>query len=212
MGTPDATATQFVKILNDNPAARSLYRALVEHALEPVDRNELAQQAEGFPRPATFVQTIQGALSTLVRVGALEETVLVNNVPYEGTRDELMDDDAISDEDEIAFTVRATEGGRQALELTEPAREIAALFAAKPQHQRAFSQVLNACAEPGGKTGREIDALLEGDRDALKYDARTDCPTVYPAYFTGALEEAGALVWDRAAGVWKATAAGLAAR
>lgn len=201
------TAERFVALANDNPAARSAYRALLQVAALPIERVALAGALEGAALPATFVQSPQNAISTLVRAGVLSETVLVDGVPYAGTARDLQSDESVSADAEVSFLAQITPAGALALEALAPAREIAALFGAKPHHVRAFRMVLGICARQGGATPADVEALLEADPRALR---RTDggAPAVYPSYFTDALEKAGAISWSKAAHTWNTTPAG----
>lgn len=202
---------QFADLLDKNPASRGVYRLIVEHAKGAIDREELASFADELPKPATFIQSSQNAITTLVRVGMLAQTVLVNGNVYAGEAEDVMDDESIPEDASISYVVQATQAGCLALEQLAPSREVAALLEAKPQHRMTFCQVMRWCAQAGGKSMRALEALLEGDREALKYDTHTNRPTVYPAYFTSALEGVGALAWDAKSATWKTTEAGLAA-
>lgn len=206
------TAARFIELLEANPASRNAYRMLLERAREQIDRTCLAEWLDTEPTPAAFIQTSQNAISTLVSKRVLAQTILINGNPYEGDAQALMDDDGIADDDEITYLVQITPAGQIVLDQTAPSQSIAELFERKPQHRAAFLKVLDACAAQAGASARALEDLFKDDRDALKYSEHANRPTVYPAYFTGALEAAGAIAWDAAASVWRTTLAGRAAQ
>lgn len=198
-------AARFIALVNDNPACRSAYRALLEACSAPVERVQLARVLEVTPTPATFIQSPQNAITTLVRAGVVSETVLVDGMPYDGNASDLLDDEGVSDDANIVYMVNITLAGTFALDALAPSCETQVLFDAKPQHARAFRMVLDACAHEDGATPASIERLLQDDPCALMRD-ENGVPSVYPSYFTGALEKAGALVWDSRALVWRLAA------
>lgn len=210
MEEDSAIAEQFVELVSVNPACRSAYRAILLAADAPISRADAAAAVEASAHPATFIQAPQDAVTTLVRAQVLAQTILVNGEPYEGTPEDLVEDEAVQETDEISYLVQTTDAGRAALALLAPETRLRALLAEKPQHAPAFLKVLDAASGPEGATKQALEQLLSADPDALKYDARTRMPTVYPAYFTGALEDAGALQWNGRTARWQATEAGRA--
>lgn len=199
-----------VGLVRTNPASKKLYVAALEamKASEgEMDRKSLAASLDGVPVPATCTQTSQQIISSLASNGALEEMIYVDGERYEGTLDELREDETIPEDAVVEHRVAVTEAGLMALEHFAPSREIALLFEEKPQHSHAFKKVLKACSCPEGKSGKEVETLFKGDDEALKPSERTGLPTVYPAFFTGELERVGAVEWN---GAWRTTEEGRA--
>lgn len=206
----EQTAARFVELVALNPAFRHPYRAALIAADGSIERGRLAEAIAEAPAPATFIQTPQDAITTCVGAGVLEQTIFVNGEPYAGSPEDLQADDAIDEEAEISYRVALTDAGRRALAALAPENLLGQLMEDKPQHAAAFLKVLAVCALEGGAPKADIERALAAD-GSLKVDQRTQVPTVYPAYFTGALEDAGALRWNAATARWEATAAGRAA-
>lgn len=206
----EQTAARFVGLIAANPAFRQPYRAALIAADGSIERERLAAAIACAPAPATFIQTPQDAITTCVGAGVLDQTLLVDGEPYDGTLEDLQADDAIDDAAEISYRVSLTDAGRRALAALAPENLLRRLMEDKPQHAAAFLKVLAVCAPDGGAPKAAIESALVAD-DSLKIDQRTQVPTVYPAYFTSALEDAGALRWNTATTCWEATEAGRAA-
>lgn len=195
-----------VEFMERNPS----YERLIMHALELVQtyatRDVLAQELAAF-KNKNCLQTPQQILTLLVKYGALDETLLVDGEPYEGTLEAFQEDETIPDDAEITYELALTDFGKRAYKEFGPAAKIAKLFEDDAQSAPTYLRVLTFVNVEGGKPKSEIEAMLLADDDAVKRNPRTNIPTIYPVYYTTALEDAGALIWN---GVWNLTEAGRA--
>lgn len=206
IGPAEEAFERFRSLHTNNPAYQELYLHLIKACQEEQERSCAVASLDEFDRPKTATQSSQQIVTMLIECGVIEQRIVVDGELYAGDETLLAEDESIPDDALIQYFVHTTEAGMRALEEFDPLKRIAGLFASKPQHARAFSLVLQACShEP--KTQRAIEKLFEGDADALKLDPVMGLPRVYPAYFTGALEQAGALVWK---GTWRTTSEGMA--
>ena len=201
----DARYAGIVEMVQRNPASRPLYRAALERARTRIDRRELCSMLEDVPKSRTCTQTPQTVVGALVRHGALEETILVDGEPYGGTPEQFRADESITEATKVSYAVATTTAGKRFLEADKPSSRLEALLESKPEHARSLMEVLMFCDCSDGKTRDEIADMLYADGDALMIDPNTGRPSVYPAYFTGELEDAGALTWN---GTWKLTREG----
>ena len=188
-----------------NPASRSLFAAALASAREPLSHDELADQLDDVYRPSTCTQTPRSAIGALVRHGGLRETILVDGEPYEGTREDFRNDDAIPEDARVEYLLSTTSAGERLLATISSSSRIQRLFDSRPEHARVFTDVLAFCDTSDGRTRDEIAEYLKGDGDALHVSPQTGFPTVYPAFYTGALEDVGALAWR---GRWRLTKEG----
>lgn len=196
---------KLVSVINENPASKKLVFAALEAAGAQVDRSVLVARLSELPRVRTCMQTPQTVISLMVNYGALNETILVDGIPYEGSLDDLQDDETVLEDAEISYLIETTAMGQRLLEDNAAHTVIARLFTDRPQHAETFLKVLQFCNVEEGRPMKQIEAYLEQDAEALGVNPETGFPAVYPAYFTTALEEAGAMEWD---GVWKLTREG----
>lgn len=199
-----ASLEALLDLVANNQAATKLYQAALGRCGEATDRAALAAELAGIPVPRTCMQTPQTVLNSLVRRGALAQTTLVNGEPYQGTPEEFAKDEGISAEARITYSLVTTELGRELERQISPAAAIAKLFAEKPEHVEGFEEVLALCDSDEGATRDQIAEHLNGC-GVIRYNPSTGQPFVFPAYYTGKLEDAGALVWD---GTWRLTKEG----
>lgn len=190
-----------------NPANISYYRAALEGAADPIDYDDLADIVAATPAPATCALRPKNAISNLVDKGGLKQTITVDGQEYEGTYDDLMNDETIDPDAMVAYLVSITDPGRALLEEIEPKGRIEALFKDKPQYAEGFVAVLDLCAgAEAGVAKDDIRRMLAGSADLLRVDQRTGIPTLSTAFYTTNLEDAGALAWRD--GAWCITDAG----
>lgn len=202
----ELTYEDLVEFIQRNPS----YESLIMHALELVPmypaRSVLAQELIPFKKK-NCLQTPQQILTLMVKYGALDETLLVDGEPYEGTFEVFQEDETIPEEADIAYELTLTEFGKRARQEFGPAAKIVKLFEDDAESAPIYSKVLAFVNIEGGRPKAEIEELLLADDDAVKRNPKTNVPTIYPVYYTTALEDAGALYWD---GVWNLTEAGKA--
>lgn len=195
-----------VEFIERNPS----YECLIMHALEMVQtsaaRDVLAQELAAF-KTKNCLQTPQQILTLLVKYGALDETLLVDGEPYEGTLEAFQEDETIPEEAEIVYELALTELGKRAQKEFGPVAKIAKLFEEDAESAPIYQKLLTFLDIEGGRPKSEIEAMLLADDDAIKRNPNTNIPTIYPVYYTTALEDAGALSWN---GVWNLTEAGKA--
>lgn len=201
----EQTYDKLVSVVNENPASKKLVFAALEAAGTQVDRNVLVARLSELPRVRTCMQTPQTVIGLMVTYGALSETILVDGTPYKGSLDDLQDDETVLEDAEVSYLIETTAMGQRLLEDYAPRNVVSRLFADRPQHAKTFLKVLRFCDAEGGQSMKQIKAYLEQDAEALGVNPETGFPAVYPAYFTTALEEAGAMEWN---GVWKLTREG----
>lgn len=194
--------------MRDNSANRIYYRAALEGARTTVDFDDLAEILRSTPAPATCQVDSRNAITNLINKGGLVQSIFVDDAPYEGTYADLMEDETIPEDALVSYYVDITPEGEALLEETSPASSIASLLASKPDRAASLIAVLDLCAATDeGARKSLIEAYFKDHPEQLA----TAKPAVRlsPSYFTCALEDAGALVWND--GAWVATQEGKAA-
>ncbi len=156
---------------------------------------------------ASYSQSPAVVVDILVRSGALEEQVLADGQPYEGTIQDMQLDPEIADDVVAQALLSVTPEGADLLESYAAENTLHALLAEKPQYEAAFQTVLAACAVEGGCARADLEQAL-GKLPQLQPDPHTKQTAVYPQFFIDALETAGGIAWD---GAWRTTEAGRAA-
>lgn len=94
----------------------------------------------------------------------------------------------------------ATPEGLEVVDAQDDEGAIRELLGKEPQYLDIYHQILDFCCEPGGRSAKEVDRLVN-DSPLLQEPRR------YSGYFVGRLERKGALQWQ---GGWCTTAAGRA--
>jgi hypothetical protein len=196
------------ELLEHNPLLRQPLLVVLAACLEQeracrqeLEASVVERNPEAFRRqaPATVV-------SMLVRNGALEEQLLINKEPYEGTLAEAQTDEHVEGDAQIEQHLSLTNKGRHILDEYSPDARLRALLAAKPEHRRVFREILTLCANNSkGQSRADLEQALM--KDSLLQSDRFGTVTVYPQYFLDALESAGGIVWRDS---WRATKAGKA--
>lgn len=181
------------------------YLAAIDSAKEETPYGDIISKIEQTPAPKTCTQSPSSVVAALIRKGALVQTVYVDGQLYDGTVNDLQNDESVLDDAVISYAVMSTDIGLEVAGEYTAKRKIAQLFETRPEYARAFTMVLSACSAPGGILRDDLEAMLVEDGDVLRIDPRTGIPTIFPAYFTGELENAGALVWDK---TWQTTQEG----
>ena len=195
-----------VDFIKRNPS----YESLIMHALDLVsvypERDALAQELASF-KNKNCLQTPQQILTLMVKYGALNETLMVDGELYAGTFEDFQEDETIPDDADIAYVLSLTDFGARAQREFGPTAKIAKLFEDDAESVPIYQKLLAFLDTDEGRPKSEIEALLLADNDAVKRNAATNVPTIYPVYYTTALEDAGAIYWN---GVWSLTEAGKA--
>lgn len=191
-------------LIERNPALKKPALALLSLCVRASDEERTAIEAaaeaiwDGAYRlsPAAMVDV-------LVRGGMLEEQMLLNGEPYEGSIDDMQLDPEVDEGSVVESTLFITDAGCRLLDEYAARNTLNDLFARKPHYLPVFKAAIGACADGAGcgraDLERAIDAVLpkedgEGGR------------RVYAQYFIDALETAGGIEWN---GAWRATDAGL---
>lgn len=206
------------KLIKDNPA----YRPLFMYALKtcgaeapmaavnaPLDNCDTVADAVEKERIACgAIQNATSILDMLVNRMAIEQVIMVDDALYDGSMDDLQVDADIPLDAQISYCYRLTPEGAQVYRDEREDSSFEALCAQKPQHKEPFLMVLSLCERTDGATTKDLETPLD-EAGFLFRDARTNLPTFYPSYFTGALERIGLLCWDET--LWRTTAEGSAA-
>lgn len=203
---PADACERFNTLIQNNPAYKGLCFSLLRFCLKEHDRIEAMHYLDHLERPKTITQNSQQIITMLVDCGVVSQQIYVEGEAFSGDEHDLY---AVTDLPEnalIEYRLLASDTGKKALEELNPQKRIVELFESKPRHERAFIMVLKACLSKEKKQS-DIEQLLMDNADVLTFDEKTGLPRVYPAYFTAALEEAGALVWK---GAWRTTQEGKA--
>lgn len=153
------------------------------------------------------IQPLSSIIEMLVHGGALEEAVEVDGVPYEGSVEDIYEDETISDESVSLIYESTTEVGRIVAAALSPRSLAVALFEAEPDLTEGFLVVLAECDVPSGKTTKQLEEALDA-KGLMHRDERTNVPTMYPSMYANMLKDAGCIEWSHA---WITTDAGRAA-
>lgn len=153
-----------------------------------------------------YRQSPSACVDILVRGGALNEQVLLDGEPYDGTFEDLQFDAAAAEDAAVEARLSVTGEGRELLRAYAPDRTLHALIADKPRYRDVFEAILDACNAERGATREELERLV-GDMPPTQPDPATKQAAVYPQYFIDALESAGGIAWQ---GMWRTTDAGKA--
>ena len=194
------------KLFTCNPAYSNLYAKAILSAAERQPEEELCNRIESMKTAANQTQDAAAILATLIRRDAITRTITVNGEPYDGTIEDLQKDETLPDRIDVEFFVEATEIGTFAAKAYEESTALAVLFAEKPQYERGFRLVLEACTDPDGKSTADLQSLL-ADAGVVRNDI-VGAQELHASYFTGTLESYDALVWDRKR--WRTTPKGAA--
>ena len=100
----------------------------------------------------------------------------------------------------------ATEAGRAATALLDPARRLRARLAEHPHRSETYRALLSFCAQ-SPRSLPQIEQFFK-DTPGLALDRVTSYHTLSPDYYVDRLEKCGAIVWR---GAWCATQAGVEA-
>ncbi|MCD8200326.1 MAG: hypothetical protein LUD25_05195 [Coriobacteriaceae bacterium] len=194
-------------IIEHNPSLKRPLLAVLSLCAEQEisDRGELEERAEEV-WSETYRQSPSTSIDILIRNGALEEDLLVDGKPYDGTLEDLQLDENVADDASVDDSVRITEGGSYLLSRYEPETAIHELFEERPHYADVYRAGMEACDTPDGLNLPKLEEVLEAFPQ-LQPDPETHQTKVYAQYFIDALESAGAIEWTDA---WRTTDAGRA--
>ena len=182
------------QLLDRDPAYRSLYAAALEFCADQMDEREAAEHIDSLRSNANQIQSGVSILATLVRRGGIERTVLVDGEPYDGTLEDLQNDESLDPNADIEFLVATTPAGIDVAEAYRQATSMNALFTDFPQFEEGFRLVLNECAGEG-KTTQELQETLIAA--GIVTAGALGAQQLHASYFTSKLEKYGALEWSR---------------
>lgn len=183
-----------------NSAYMPLYVAAIDACENEVDE-KVAKDAIEAARCESFqIQPASSILDTLVRRGAIVQKVYADGEPYDGTLKDAQEDDELPVEAVITVSYESTDEGLTFAKAESSDKRVAKLFAENPNEAEGFKTVLSATLETG-KTTSEIQKILK-EKNLIEQDER-GIDLVHASYFTGALQNAGALAWNK--GTWVAT-------
>lgn len=195
------------RVLEDNPAYRFLYQALIEYCAEERPLEDALAFCAAHRTSNAQILSDAAMVDALVRCAALDRRLLVNGEPYEGSLEELQADASVPEDAVVAVRLQATDGGLMAARAQADTRSVDRLVEEVPQREKGFRAVLAWCADDSGKTTRQLQELLKG-ADLLETEEARGIDGLHASYFTGALEAVGALAWNGKA--WVATERGRA--
>lgn len=182
-------------LLGKEPANQGLYAAALEYCKEKVPEREAVDYVESQKSSVSQIQSGESMIAVLIRRGGLERILMVDGEVYEGTLQDLQEDDSIDDDAEIESFVITTEAGVQVAQAFRVQNSLEALFGEFPQFVPGYTEVLKQCQDPEGKTTNELqEALIAA---GIIGPGNTQAQVIHASYFTSKLERYGALVWDR---------------
>lgn len=196
-----------LRAFDRNPAYTEDYLAVLEFCAQERGEDDVIQLCESYRTSPKHIQSAAAIVATLVRVGGLRQTILVDGAPYEGSFESLQADENIPDDAEVIVTLRTLPEGASAAERVREGRVFAKLVESCPHRVESFKLVLTLCAEEGGKSTREIQSALK-EANMLEPDPNNGVDGIHASYFTGMLENSGLLVWNGAS--WIASDRGIA--
>ncbi|MDE8702405.1 hypothetical protein PZH32_05430 [Adlercreutzia equolifaciens] len=188
-------------ILVANPSYATPAYDLVSFCEEERDFDEAVQLLKNNTYPKTFVAAADGFVSLMVDNDFLAMNIYVDGEPYEGTFDDLVEDESIPVEAEVTYGVRATDLGRETVAPYAPTTQLAKLIESDEEAAPVHLRVLELCSAEGGCSKQELDRTLNAE-GLIPHDERTGLISIYPAYYIDNLEKAGGLVWKN---TWLAT-------
>lgn len=189
------------ELIKHNPLLKKPALLMLAFAETTAERTAL-EEAAAAAWALNFPQSPAATIDILVRAGALEEQLLINGEPYEGTLEDVQFDETVPDDAYFENRVAVTETGRAIARAYDPKNLTANLLASRPAYAPVFRALIGCCSAPDGATLLAMEAVVEAQPEAA---VNAEGKKVYPQYFIDALETAGAIEWN---GAWRATEAG----
>lgn len=182
-------------VMDKEPANESLYASALEFCKEQISEREAADYVETQKTSVNQVQSGESIIAVLIRRGGLDRIITVDGKPYDGTLQEVQEDDSIPDDAIIESYVQTTQAGHEVARAFRELNSMQALFSKFPKFVPGFTVVLEQCCNEEGKTTNELqEALIEA---GIIGPGNTQSQEIHASYFTSKLERYGALVWDR---------------
>lgn len=205
LGNPDENHLPEV-VIDDRPAEvrvaelfermkprRKILLGVLAFCAEPVTVDELNAQVAQLQKAQRSVFDGPALTALLERAGAIAkvegaqeqqpQTVVVDGVEY------------LEPAAKVEVRYQTTEAGHAMLEADKPADRLAAVWERDAIYKPIYLRILKACGEEGGKSAKELGALV--DSDPLLQE-----PRYWAARFFNILGECDALVWQ---GTWQTT-------
>lgn len=205
LGNPDENHVPEV-VVDDRPAEvrvaelfdrmkprRKILLGVLAFCGEPVTVDELnahvaelqASQRSVFDGPAlTALLERAGAIAKVEGTEEQEpQTVVVDGVEY------------LEPAAKVEVRYQVTPAGAAVLEADNPVGRLDAALEKEAIYKPIYLRILKACGEEGGKSAKELGALVDSD-------PLLQSPRLWAAHFFNILGECDALVWD---GTWKTT-------
>ena len=205
LGNPDENHMPEI-VVDDRPAEvrtaelfdrmktrRKILLGVIARCVEPCDALAINACVDELQSAQRSVYDGPAMTALLERAGAIEKvegteaqepkTVVVDGVEY------------LEPAEKVEVRYQATAAGRAMLEADKPADRLAEALEKDPAYKPIFLRILKACGEEGGKSAKQLGALV--DSDPLLQE-----PRFWAAHFFNILGECDALSWD---GTWKTT-------
>lgn len=178
-----------------NPAYGSVFDAMLAFCAQQRSEADVMQAIDESRTSKSQIQSASSIVELMVAHEALTRTIIVDGEPYAGTPRDLETDADVPEDASIERFYQTTENAVAYTATHSAPFKIAALLETAPQRAGGFRMVLDACSGAGASTC-EVQTLLH-DAGLLEPDARTGAETIHASYYTGALEQVGALVWKQ---------------
>lgn len=191
----EAMVARALEFFDNSPAYRTLYLSALEFCRERRTESEVIAHIDALRRSASQIRSAGSLVESLVSVGMLEQTILVDGEIYEGTLKELQSDDDVPEDAKVEIFEDTTDMGARVADRMNDVYSVASLVREHPRWMRGFRTVLEACETPDGVSTNDLEGVLK-EAGAWETDERTGLPLVYPSYFTSELERVGALEWN----------------
>ena len=211
LGDPDANHIPEV-VVDDRPASvrteelfsrmkprRRVLLGVLDLCREPAGVDAVNARIDELQSEQRSVFDGAALTALLERAGALEklqdveeqepQTVVVDGVEY------------LEPAAKIEVRYRTTEAGQAMLDADRPADRLHEVLERDAVYKPIYLRILKACDEEGGKTAKELGALVDSDPLVQQ-------PRFWAAHFFNILGECDALIWNR---TWQTTDLGRAA-
>lgn len=154
---------------------------------ERIDELQAAQRSVYDGPALTALLERAGAIERLQEAEPQEpKTVVVDGVEY------------LEPAEKITVRYQSTPAGLAMLQADRPAERLDAALEKDAIYKPIFLRILKACGEEGGKSAKELGALVDSD-------PLLQSPRFWAAHFFNILGECDALVWN---GTWQTTELG----
>lgn len=170
-------------------------------------RKDLEKAVEVALENVTVKQSPSTIVDILLRNGGLDEQILLNGAPYEGSMEDLQTDEQVDDDAEVERTIYITASGSALLSEYNSGVRLQCLLSQHPEHREIYLKLLRTCMSPEGCSRSSLETLLSTEA-TLQRDKPSGAMDIYPQYFLDTLEEVDGIYWQSSA--WKTTETGRA--